>query len=608
MDSRSAAHALSEIAGLLELRSANRFKSRAYRTAARAVLALDTDDIGPLYHSGELAKVPGIGPATLRVLADLIEQGDSRYLDQLRENTPAGVLEMMRIPGLGPTKIQVIYESLGVETVQELEEAATDGRLASLPRFGPKTAAKILKGIAFMKETGALMLYPHAEAEASRLLATVRRHPDVIAADVAGSLRRRREVIGDIDIVAAVRAPPAQVAATFTRAGAVRHVAGSGPSLSIRYVDGTRLDLSCVPPDEYAVALWRATGSAEHVANVARHARERGFSLPGNHLRDARGRAVSPTDERAFYRAIGLAYVSPELREGLGEVAAAAAGALPRLVTESDIRGVLHCHSTYSDGSAGIAELAGAARARGWSYLGITDHSESAFYAGGLARDAVLRQHDEIDAVNEMFDDFRVLKGIEADILSDGRVDYDDAMLDRFEYVIASVHSRFGIGQTQMTERVIRALDDPHVTILGHPTGRLLLARAPYAIDLAAVIEKASEVGAAVELNADPHRLDLDWRACRMAKDRGVPVAISPDAHSPHGLDNVRIGVGIARKGWLERRDVLNARGADEVVDMARRRREAGGARPTRAAPDRAAAEGGPGDPHPRDAQDELPF
>jgi DNA polymerase (family 10) len=331
-----------------------------------------------------------------------------------------------------------------------------------------------------------------------------------------------------------------------------------------------------VTPDRFGVALWRATGSAEHVAEVVHRARTRGFSFAGDELRGPDGARLPIADERELYAALGLDLVPPELREGLGEVDAAGAHRLPSLVDVQDIRGVLHCHSQYSDGKATIAEMARAARERGWRYLGISDHSQSAFYAGGLDRDAILRQHDEIDEVNASGDGsgMRVLKGIEADILPCGRVDYDEEILDRFDYVIGSIHSRFGMNEQQMTERVLKALDDPHLTILGHPTGRLLLTREPYAIDMDAVIEKAGEVGVAIELNADPHRLDLDWRLCRLAKERDVLIEIGPDAHSTHGLDNVEIGVGIARKGWLEAGDILNARSADDVLGFARKRRE----------------------------------
>jgi DNA polymerase (family 10) len=580
MDPRTAAHVLTRIAALLELNGENRFKTRAYATAARSVLSLDTDDIGPLLRAGDLEAVPGLGPATLAVLRDLVETGDSALLEQLQEDTPEGLLEMLRVPGLGTTKIHAIHEGLGVSNLHELEQAARDGRLAGLRGFGPKTAEKIAKGIAFLKENGALVLYPHAAAEAGRLVEDVRRHPDVTEASVAGSVRRRREVICDVDVVAAVRGAPAVVAQSFGRAPGVRDVLGTGDgSARLRYVDGTQLDVYCVPPAQFAVALWRATGSADHVAEVSARLAARGYTLDGDAVRDARGRTVRVDDETALYGLAGLAFVAPEMREGRGEVEAAADGALPTLVCTADVRGVLHCHSDYSDGNTTIAEMAAAARERGWSYLGITDHSQSAFYAGGLTRDAVLRQHDEIDRLNESLGAegvaFRVLKGIEADILEDGRVDYGEDLLGRFDYVIGSVHSRFGMTEAAMTERVCRALEDPHLTILGHPTGRLLLTREPYAIDMEAVIDKAAETGVAIELNADPHRLDLDWRLCRRAKERGVLVEIGPDAHSARGLDNVEIGVGVARKGWLEPSDILNTRTADDVLAFARARREA---------------------------------
>ena len=576
MDSRTAAHVLSQIGALLELHGENRFKTRAYVTAAKALLALDSDDIAPLFRSGALASTPGIGPATLSVIADLVATGDSRYHEQLRESTPEGLLEMLRVPGLGTTKIHQIHQGLHIETVQDLEAAAKDGRLAALPRFGAKTAEKILKGISFLKETGAYVLYPHAASEARRLLSAVRQHPDVVEAEIAGSLRRRREVIRDIDIVASCRAEPERVAASFSRSPGVRHVmGGGGRSVSIRFVDGTLLDLHCVAPDEYAVALWRATGSAEHERAMAARALARGMTLGDAGLAGTDGRPVPLADEAALFGALGLEFIPPELREGSGELSAAESGGLPSLIEASDIRGVLHCHSQYSDGAATVAEMAAAARARGWSYLGISDHSQSAFYAGGLTREAVLAQHEEIDRVNATLTDFRVLKGIEADILADGRVDYDAETLERFDYVIASVHSRFAMPEAAMTERILRALDDPNMTILGHPTGRLLLTREPYAVDMDAVLEKAGALGVAVELNADPHRLDIDWRLCRIAKERGVQVEIGPDAHAPHGLDNVEFGIGIARKGWLEAGDVLNTRSADAVLAAAAARRAA---------------------------------
>jgi DNA polymerase (family 10) len=576
MHPRAIAHVLDQIGDLLELHGESRYKTAAYHNAARAVVALPVDDVRPLVRSGEMATVKGIGPATLAVITELAETGESSYFEQLREDTPEGLIEMLRVPGLGTSKIRAIHEGLGVDTLHELEEAARDGRLAKLPRFGAKTAEKILKGIAYLRETSAFVLYPHALAEARRLLAAIARHPDVERAEIAGSVRRKREVIRDIDIVAACQGAPATVAASLAHAPGVRDAIGvGGRSVSIRFVDGTLLHLHCTTPEEFAVALWRATGSAEHEREVRQLGAARGLTFVEDTLRDAGGRVIPIPDEPALYGALGIRYIEPELREGHGEVDAAARHALPSLITARDIRGVLHCHTNYSDGAATVGEMAAAAKARGWSYLGISDHSQSAFYAGGLSRDAVLAQHEEIDRVNQEMADFRVLKGIEADILADGRIDYDPELLAHFDYVIASVHSRFGMEQSAMTERVLRALDDPHVTVLGHPTGRLLLTREPYAIDMDAVLEKAAEVGVAVELNADPHRLDLDWRLCRAAKELGCTIEIGPDAHSTAGLDNVEIGVGIARKGWLEPSDVLNAKSADDVLARARQRRRA---------------------------------
>ena len=585
MDSRTAAHALDHIASLLELHGENAFKTRAYRGAARAVLDLDADDLAPLLRSGELERTHGIGPATLAVLRDLIETGESRYLMQLSESTPEGLLDMLRVPGLGPAKIFQIHEGLGVDSVAELEAAARDGRLSSLKGFGAKTAEKILRGIEFLRATGTLSLYHRALAEGRRLLSSVREHPDVAAAELAGSLRRRREVIGDIDIVAATAADPAAVAASFARAPGVGQVTGAGtPDVCIRYVDGTRLDLHCVPPADFAVALWRATGSADHLERMTERAQTLGFRLAGDVLLDASGHRVPVPDETALYAALGLAFIPPELREGRGEVDAAARQALPVLLTLGDIRGVVHCHTSYSDGKATVEEMARAAAERGWSYLGISDHSRSAFYAGGLSPEAVVAQHEEIDRVNRQLADdgvaLRLLKGIEADILPDGRLDYDAALLDRFDYVIGSVHSRFRMDERTMTDRVLTAMDDPHLTILGHPTGRLLLSREPYAIDMQAVIERAGETGVVIELNADPHRLDIDWRLLKDALEHDVMIEIGPDAHSPGGLDNVEFGVGVARKGWVTPADVLNAQPVAALLSRAARRRNG---RPARA-------------------------
>ena len=577
MDSRSAAHVLNQIGRLLQLKGEQRFKAKAYQGAARALIALDTDDLGPLLRSGELADTPGIGPATLSVVRDLVETGESRYLNQLSEGMPSGMLDLMRVPGLNAQKIQLIHEELGVNTLDDLERVAQNGQLATLPKFGAKTAEKILRGIEIVRRDAHLQRFPAAIIQAHMLATNVDRHPDVEHAEIAGSIRRHNELVADVDIVAECTKDPVKVAESFARSPGVREAnekADDPGSVYIRFVDGTHLDIHCVSKADYPVALWRATGNSSHVEEMRELAKSRGFEIRGNSLIGPSGKRLSLKDEDAFFRAMDLPPIPPEMREGMGEVAAAANGVLPNLVVYEDLRGILHCHSDYSDGVATIEELAEGAIERGWDYVGISDHSESAFYARGLKRDRLLRQHEEIDEINSRLKNFRILKGIDADILADGRVDYDADILETFDYVIGSIHSRFSMDGDAMTKRVLAALDDPHLTILAHPTGRLLLSREPYALDVEAVLGKAAEVGVSVELNADPHRLDLDWRYCRRAKELGVTIEIGPDAHSVPGLDNVHFGIGLARKAWLEAGEILNTRSADDVIAFARRRRK----------------------------------
>jgi len=573
MDSRSAAHVLSQIGTLLDLRGAPRFNSRAYQRASRAVLALGADDLTPLYQSGELKKTKGVGPATLSVIRELIETGESSYLDRLREATPGGLFDLLRVPGLGGSKIKLLHEELGVETLDDLEAVAVDGRLAKLKGFGPKTAERLLKGIEFARHATRRTLYHRGLLQAEVLRTSVEKHPDVIEAIVAGSVRRHNETIGDVDIVAVCSADPASVADSFARMPGIRTAEVKGEIVSIRFVDDVMTDIACTRPANAGFVLWRLTGNDAHVSQMKEWATRRKLRITDSALASPRGKVRLCSTEEELFSALGLQEIPPELREGRGEIEAAAARSLPELLTWEDIRGVLHCHTTYSDGGGTIEQMAVAARERGWSYLGVSDHSESAFYAGGLKRDKLKRQHAEIDELNSKTEGFRVLKGIEADILADGRVDYSDETLDSFDYVIGSVHSRFSMDGTAMTDRVLKAMDDPRLTILGHPTGRLLLTREPYAIDLEAVIEKAADTGTVIELNCDPHRLDMDWRHCRTAKQLGVPIEIGPDAHSEGGLDNVDIGVGMARKGWLGARDVFNSRSADEIVAFAREKR-----------------------------------
>src|ERR1041385_5927383 len=572
-DPRPAALTLAQIAAYLELHGENRFKAKAYDAAARAIRGVNTDDLSAPLESGELAAVRGLGPATLAVVRDLVENGQSRYLEQLRATTPEGLLEMLDVPGLTPAKIHQIHEGLGVQTLEQLEEAARDGRLAALPRYGPKTAAKILSGIAVMRARGSQRLYHVAKAEGERLVAGVEAHPGVIRAQCGGPLRRHCETGGNLDVVAACSEDPRAVAASFTRIGGVKRAEGTGASVEILFVDGISLRLHCALERDFGLALLAGTGNVDHVAGVMARLVERGYSIGSAGL-ERNGKPVPTPDERTVYALADLDWIDPAMREGFGEIELAARHALPALLRDEDLRGVLHCHTVYSDGRASVAEMAAGAGARGWSYIGISDHSKAAFYAGGLSEARLEAQIEEIDELNTSgATNVRVLKGIEADILADGRLDYDAALLDRRDFVIGSIHGRFSMKREAMTARVLTAMDDPHLTILAHPTGRLLLSREPYGLDIEAVLEKAAARGVAIEINADPHRLDLDWRHCMRARELGVRIAIGPDAHSLRRLDYVFAGGGLARKAWLPPADILNTGDADEVMAFARARR-----------------------------------
>ncbi|MCU0619140.1 MAG: PHP domain-containing protein, partial [Gemmatimonadaceae bacterium] len=540
MESRAAAHVLAEIAVLRQLRGDDDATTAACLAAART---LAQGGRAPLAAEGTDAD-----PFVAAVLAELAATGESLALDALRESTPEGLQELLRVPGLGPAMIHRLHTGLGLDTLQELEEAVRDGRVAALPRFGPRTADRVRKAIAQLRESGAPVLLPHADAEAARLARAIEALPGVASVTIVGRVRRRHETITALRLVVGCATHPGDVAAAVAALRGVRAAHGVATrTVTLHFADATTAHVHCVSAAQATFAAWRATGSAAHVAGVTARLAERGLRVTGDELRDAHGAPVVLASEHTLYSIAGLAWIAPELREDAGEIAAAADGTLPALLEVTQLRGALHCHTSWSDGSASVAELADAALARGWAYVGVSDHSRSALNAGGLSADDVRRQHDEIDAVNARLGGrLRVLKGIEADILPCGRVDYDTAVLDRFDYVIASVHTRFGMNATQMTDRVCKALEDPHVTILGHPTGRLLLTREPFAIDVPTVLARAAALGVALELNADPHRLDLDWRWCRAAREAGALVALGPDAHSLAGLDNVRLGTDIA--------------------------------------------------------------
>ncbi len=516
-----------------------------------------------------------MGPATLSVLGELVETGESSYLARLLDEVPEGLVQVATVPGLTPAKVALLHRELGIESLDDLEGAARDGRLATVRGFGEKTVRRTLRGIDVARGRTGRLLFHEAVAEAERSAAQIAVHPDVTHVAAAGEVRRIADVVRDIVLVAQCDGDCARVLGEIANgAGVLESEQRASGAMHLRFVDDTRIDLSCASRESFTLELWRATGSHEHVDAVAAHARSRGMSLGERGLDNERGERVGISSEEELYQSLGLQFITPELREGLGEVAAAARGALPLLITRDDIAGVLHCHSDYSDGAVPIAEMVAAARERGFQFLGISDHSQAAFYAGGLKPDDVRRQQDEIDELNATLGGFRVLKGIECDILADGQLDYDASLRDSFDYVIGSIHSRFSMERDVMTARILAAMDDPTLTILAHPTGRLLLHREPYAVDLDAVIDKAVASGVVLELNCDPSRLDLDWRWCKIAKDRGARIEIGPDAHSPRGLDHTFFGVKLARKAWLTTGDVINTLSADGVLAAARARRD----------------------------------
>ena len=574
MTKREVVDTLEEIAVLLELTGENAFKTRAYANAARTLQGLDRD-LAELVASGELRALKGIGPALAEKIGTLVATGRLPYLEELRAQVPPGLLELLRVPGLGPKRVREVHAKLGIASLAELEYAAESRALQELEGFGEKLQGKILDGIAALKRHADRFLLSDALAMGEAILAAVAALPGARRAAIAGSLRRRCETVGNVDLVAATDDAPALLAA-FVALPAVAEAlpAGSGGAAeaAVRLAGGVRVRLRAVPERDFAGALRHLTGSREHDAALRAHAAGLGFELDERGLRRA-GAPVAAADEDAIFAALGLAAIPPELREGRGEVAAAAAGALPRLLEPGDLQGVLHVHSTYSDGVDTVREMAFAARARGYRYLGICDHSQSARYAGGMLLDDVKRQHEEIDRLNQELGDFRVLKGVECDILADGSLDYPDEVLASFELVVGSVHSRFGLAEAEMTRRLLRAVANPFLDVLGHPTGRLLLGREAYALDLGAVCAAAAERGVAVEINANPHRLDLDWREVRGFQERGGWIGIHPDAHRTEGLDDVRFGVMAARKGWATRDRVLNALGCEELLAWLRARR-----------------------------------
>ncbi|MGH2493474.1 MAG: DNA polymerase/3'-5' exonuclease PolX [Ktedonobacteraceae bacterium] len=584
MDKNQVANMLEDVASLLELKEgSNPFEVRAYENAARAVSALD-GDIEQLTRYGKLKGVPGLGSTIIKRIEELVNTGQMALYDELVAETPPVKLDMRRIQGVGPKKINVIYNQLHVQSIAELEQACKENKVAVLPGFGKKTQDKILQGIELLARHAGRFLYPVAEDEAERMRAALSTIPEIVRMQVAGSLRRRRETIGDIDMVVSVAddagdAVRRKIMDVFTSQPSVQVITGKGDTKSsVVLKSGMNMDLRVVNDSQFPYTLHHFSGSKEHHIPLRRRALSMGMTINDYGLfrgKEPNLELIPCKNEADIYAALGMAYIEPELREDTGEIEAGIAGTLPTLVRLEDLQGILHVHSTWSDGQNTIREMAEACIARGYHYLGMTDHSKVAAYAGGLNEDALRRQGEEIDRLNEEFAGrIHILKGTECDILRDGALDFSDETLASLDFVVASIHSLFNLPPQEQTQRMLRAISNPYVDIIGHPTGRILLGREGYTLDIEAVIDAAAAHGVSIEINAHPSRLDLDWRYLRRARDKGMKIPVDPDAHSIDGLDVVRYGINIARKGWLRPTDVLNTLSTEAIVAYFRNRRQ----------------------------------
>ena len=559
MENIEIARIFEEVADLLEIDGANPFRVRAYRNAARTVQSQSLPVTALLAREGEeaLEELPGIGEDLAGKIREIVETGELTLLRELREKTPPGVAELMHLPGLGPKRARQLYHELGIQSLDQLEKAAREERLREIHGIGPKLEQKILQGIAEQRARGGRFKLAEADAYIRPFLEHLREAPGIQALEVAGSYRRRRETVGDVDLLVTAR-NSAPIADRFVSYPEVAEVLAHGETkCSVRLKSRLQVDLRIVPQASFGAALHYFTGSKAH--NIAVRTLGVKRKLKINEYGVFRGsRRVGGATEDEVFKAVGLPWIPPELREDRGEIDAAAAGRLPELIELDDIRGDLQMHTKYTDGKNTLKEMAEACRDHGYDYLAITDHSKAVRVAGGLEPAEFRKQFREIERVQKELDGITILKGAEVDILDDGELDLDDDTLAEFDVVVVSVHSKFNLSQSAMTKRIVRALRNPHVHILGHPTGRILGRREPYPLDLEEIVKTAREQNVALEVNAQPDRLDLNDLHVQMARDAGVKLVISTDAHRIEELDYMRYGVDQARRGWCEASDILN--------------------------------------------------
>jgi DNA polymerase (family 10) len=602
MTKEEIAGVLEQIATLLELKAENPFKIRAYINAARAIETFGAN-VSNFQDEEAVAKIPGIGKSIAVKIKELAETGSLNYFRELSAEFPAGILELFSLPGLGAKKIKALHDSLGVSSIEQLQKACEEGRVAQLPGFGETTQQKICDAIARRASHAGSFQFGQVAAEAEALRSDLAAHEAALQVEIAGSYRRRKEIVHDLDLLVATNEPET-VTTFFVSHPLVESVIAQGPTKSsVRLRSGVQCDLRVVTTAEYPFALAYFTGNKEHNIEMRSRALQRGWTLneyrlapvPDSEMVGSARRAdrtpqrgvatqkqkrperkiPDVRDEGDLYRAVDLDFVPPELRENCGEFEAAKQHSLPKLIEKENLRGTFHCHTVASDGHNTLEEMAEAASELGLEYLGIADHSRSSVQGHGIAAEKLLEQVAAIRKLNKTFDGFRLFAGVECDILRDGSLDFPDEVLSQLDYVVVSVHSAFNLSESEMTQRVIRALENPFVTLLAHPTGRLLLKRDPYQIDIPAVLDAAACTGTWVELNAAPKRLDLDWRWWPLAKQKGVKCVINPDAHRTERLQDLWFGIGIARKGWLTKDDVVNCLPVGKIEKALRAKRVA---------------------------------
>ncbi|HPO71138.1 MAG TPA: DNA polymerase/3'-5' exonuclease PolX [Armatimonadota bacterium] len=566
MKNAEAAELLQNIADMLEIKGESPFRVRAYREAARAIETL-AEPIEAVAERGELEEIPGVGESIAAKLKEYLETGTLAYYEDLREQVRPGLAELLEVPGIGPKKAKLFYEQLGIDSIEKLEKAAREHKLRTLPRIGPKTEEGILNAIERLRGRSGRTPLGIALPAAREFLEIVRGLKDVRQADLAGSLRRGRDTIGDLDLLASSD-DPARVVDQFVALPGAKSILAHGPTKgTIVTAEHLQIDLRVVKPEEYGAALQYFTGSKAHNIHLRALAEAAGYKVNEYGVfRTSDDRRVAGETEKGVYQTVGLEWIPPELREDQGEIEAAASGDLPDLVELADIRGDLHLHTDWSDGRDSLEQMVEAARARGYEYVVISDHSVSMGFVHGLTLERIQEQRGRIAELNERYPDIRILHGTEVNIRADGSLDYEDEVLAEFDVVTASVHSGMGMDRERMTRRILRAVRNPHVDILGHPTGRILGKREPYEVDLQAVIRAAAESGTALEINAQPDRLDLKDTDARLVAEAGAMVAINSDAHSVEQLGLLEYGIATARRGWIERKHVLNALPLEQLL------------------------------------------